>query len=135
MNNFADSFKALERAKDTLETSEHDLKGGFTLAAVNRAYYAMFYCMSTLLFTENLYAKSHKGVLIKYEELFVKTERMPKQTSLWVRTAFNLRQEADYDFEAVVTEEEAQIILVNARNFYELTKNYFQIFIKTRSID
>ena len=129
MNNFADSFKALERAKDTLETSEHDLKGGFTLAAVNRAYYAMFYCMSTLLFTENLYAKSH------YEELFVKTERMPKQTSLWVRTAFNLRQEADYDFEAVVTEEEAQIILVNARNFYELTKDYFQIFIKTRSID
>ena len=130
MNNFADSSKALERAKDTLETSEHDLKGGFTLATVNRAYYAMFYCMSALLFTENIYAKSHKGVLIKYEELFIKTEKLPKHTSLWVRTAFNLRQEADYDFEAVITEEEAQIILKNAQNFYELTKGYFQTFIK-----
>lgn len=86
----------------------------------------MYYCISALLFTENVYAKSHKGTLVKYEELFVKNGRMSKQTSIWVRDAFNLRQEADYDFEAIITEEEAKVIVENAREFYNLVKEYLE---------
>lgn len=125
MSLLEESFKALERAEDTLNTSEHDLKGGFPLATVNRAYYTMFYCMSALLFTENIYAKSHKGVLLKYEEIFIKTGKISKNTSTWIRTAFNLRQEADYDFDASISDEEAATLVDYARNFFELTKDYF----------
>jgi uncharacterized protein (UPF0332 family) len=49
---------------------------------------------------------------------------MPKKTSNWERDAFNLRQEADYDFEAMITEEEAQILVENAKEFYLITKEY-----------
>ena len=82
--------------------------------------------MTALLFTENIHTKSHKGTLVKFEELFVKTGLLPKQTSTWVRDAFNLRQEADYNFEAIITEDEAKILVENAREFYILTKNYFE---------
>lgn len=126
MNLYAESFKALERAEFTLENSEYNLHGGFELGTVNRAYYAMYYCMSALLFTENVYAKSHKGTHVKYEELFVKNGRMSKQTSIWVRDAFNLRQEADYDFEAIITGDEAKVLVENAREFYNLVKEYLE---------
>ena len=67
--------------------------------------------MSALLFTENIYAKSHKGFLLKYEQLFVKTGKMPRNTSIWIRTTFSLRQEADYDLDASITEEESVLII------------------------
>lgn len=124
MKHYPESQKALEYAEFTLENSEYNLLGGFTLGAINRAFYAMFYCMNALLFTQNVHAKSHKGTLVKFEELFVKSGIMPKKTSNWVRDAFNLRQEADYDFEAIITEEEAQILVENAKEFYLITKEY-----------
>jgi uncharacterized protein (UPF0332 family) len=126
MNQLSESFKALEYAEFTLQNSEYNLHGGFALGTINRAYYAMFYCMTALLFTENIHAKSHKGTLVKYEELFVKSGLMSKQTSTWVRDAFNLRQEADYDFEAIITEDEAKILVENARQFYNLTKAFLE---------
>lgn len=124
MKHYPESQKALEYAEFTLENSEYNLLGGFTLGTINRAFYAMFYCMNELLFTQNVHAKSHKGTLVKFEELFVKSGIMPKKTSNWVRDAFNLRQEADYDFEAIITEEEAQILVENAKEFYLITKEY-----------
>ena len=45
----SEAVKALDRAKDAIETAEYTIQGDFILAAINRAYYAMFYCMTALL--------------------------------------------------------------------------------------
>lgn len=124
MKGLKDSFLALDRAESTLESSIHDLNGGFPLATINRAYYAMFYCVCALLYTENIFPKSHKGVLLKFEELFILTEKFPKESSNWIRTAFSLRQEADYDFEAEITKDDAKFLVDNADAFFQLTKKY-----------
>jgi uncharacterized protein (UPF0332 family) len=53
-----DALKALEKAIEALESAAYDLQGGFILTAVNRAYYACYYCMAGLLLTQNVYAKT-----------------------------------------------------------------------------
>ena len=124
--NLSEPFKALERAEDALHNSVHSLHGGFTLGTVNRAYYTMFHCMCALLATQDIHAKTHQGTRAKFGEMFIKSSIFPHITANYVRDAFNLRQEADYDLDANITEDEAQILVDNAREFYNLTKKYLE---------
>jgi len=107
MNQRYETQLALDKAADFLSDSDFNLAGGRTIATVNRAYYAMYYCLSALLFTEDIVPKTYKGCQQKFGELFVKTGRFPLKTATWVSDAFNLRQFGDYDLEATVSEEEA----------------------------
>lgn len=45
-----DALKALQKAFEAVESAAYDLQGGFILTAVNRAYYACYYCMAGLLY-------------------------------------------------------------------------------------
>ena len=63
-----EALKALEKAQDALATGRHDLQAGFTLGAINRSYYCMFYCMSGLLYLHDIHTKSHQGIRAKFSE-------------------------------------------------------------------
>lgn len=76
-----EALKILSKAVDALQTSEHDLRGGFLLATANRAYYTGYYCMAALLHTLNLYAKTHQGIRAKFSEYFIKTAILPREIS------------------------------------------------------
>lgn len=119
-------LKILEKAANAIENAEYDIKGGFILAAANRAYYGCFYCMTALLFTQDVYAKTHQGVRTKFSELFIKTELFPIEISQYITRIFRYRQEADYDLEADITEEEVKDLIRKAQQFYQLTKSYLQ---------
>ena len=54
MSKLYEAQQALERAEDTLNESSYNLDGGFTIATANRAYYAIFYCLTALLYTEHV---------------------------------------------------------------------------------
>ncbi len=53
-----ESLKAVAKALDAIETAEHDLQGNFTLATINRVYYACYYCVTALLISQNVFAKT-----------------------------------------------------------------------------
>jgi uncharacterized protein (UPF0332 family) len=53
-----ESYKALDRAIDALNTARYDLQAGFTLATINRSYQSMFYCMTGLLYLHDVHTKS-----------------------------------------------------------------------------
>ncbi len=126
MTNLHESRLWLERADDTLHASDINLKNDLLLASVNRAYYAMFYCATALLRSENIVAKSHSGAFNKFSEIFVKTNLISAQHSSNFRKAFEYRQSVDYDIEAQISEEECLLLLENAREFYNLTKVYLE---------
>ena len=130
MNTLPEILKALEKAADALDTAEYDLKGGFMLATVNRVYYCIFYCMTALLYSEGVYAKTHQGARAKFGELFIKTGILPSEMANHARNAYDLRQEADYDLDAQISEEEAKILLQNAHDFYRMSSEYLQNRIK-----
>jgi uncharacterized protein (UPF0332 family) len=124
MRDLHESLLWVERAYDTLHASNVNLKNELLLASVNRAYYAMFYCAVALLRSENVITKSHSGTFSKFNEIFIKTGTINIQHSSNFRRAFEYRQSVDYDIEAHIIEEECQILIENAKEFWTITKEY-----------
>lgn len=118
--------KILAKAEDAILNAEHDFKGGFMLATANRAYYACYYCMTALLYTQNTYAKTHQGVRAKFSELFIKTAIFPVNLSEDIALIFKNRLEADYDLDADISPEEASSLVKKADDFLKLTRDYFE---------
>lgn len=116
----------LEHAADALDDANFLHQHGRILALANRAYYSIFYCVCALLATEGVYTKRHQAARAKFSELFVKTGRFSVEASKIVGNNFAARQSADYDMEAYLSEAEAQLLLDDARVFYDLTIDYFK---------
>jgi len=86
----------LERARQTLQDAKVLSDMGSLLSAVNRLYYACFYCVSALLLSEGQSASKHTGVRSLFNRLWVKTGRVPKDLGGFYGTLFDQRQKADY---------------------------------------
>lgn len=133
MRDLHESVLWLERAADTLFASDFNLKNEITLAAINRAYYSMFYSTTALLRAEGVITKSHSGTLNKFSELFIKTKKIDVKFGSMLKKAFDFRQSCDYDIEVDVTDEQAAILVEYARLFYKMSEKYVDIFLKTGS--
>jgi uncharacterized protein (UPF0332 family) len=116
---------ALDKAQDAIDSAEHSLTGGFETAAINRAYYACYYCIIALLNTKEVVPRSHQGTHAKFNELFVKSGIFSPTISKIVTLLFDYRQKADYDIYIDVSEDEARDLISKATEFLQLTKNYF----------
>lgn len=116
----------LEHAVDALDDAQFLHQNGRVLAQANRAYYAIFYCVCALLLTEGITTKKHEGARVKFHELFIKTGRFSREAGKILERNFAARQSADYDMEAFLSDEEAKLLLDDARTFYELTITYFE---------
>jgi uncharacterized protein (UPF0332 family) len=116
---------AFDRAVDCLDDTEFNLRNERTLASANRAYYTFYYAICALLYSEEISAKTHQGNHAKFNELFIKTGIFKKEVGTWVEKSFRLRQDADYDLEAEITEEDAKEIVDKAHKFIDLVKKYF----------
>ena len=64
------------QARETLIVAEELFQNGHYRDAVNRGYYAMFYCGLGLLATKKLGSSKHSGVLSLFSRYFVKTGRI-----------------------------------------------------------
>jgi uncharacterized protein (UPF0332 family) len=121
-----ESLKALARAEEAIEAAEFDIQGGFYLAAANRAYYGCYYCMISLLISQNASAKTHQGVRAKFSELFIKTKLLPERMATHIRSAFELRQEADYDLDAEISPDVINELVSNTKDVYRSVSTYLE---------
>ncbi|MEL6721048.1 MAG: HEPN domain-containing protein [Bacteroidota bacterium] len=96
-----------------------------TQATVNRAYYAVFHCLQALLQSEDVYSKTHQGTQRKFNELFIQTERFPKESAKMIANLSVLRGIADYDYQIVPSLEEANQAVSNANEFLNLVIEIF----------
>lgn len=86
---YIESLKSLDKAKDALENAKYNLNGGFLAATANRTYYTCYYCITALLYTRNIYSKTHQGVRAKFTELFIKTSIFPIEISNSITLLFD----------------------------------------------
>jgi uncharacterized protein (UPF0332 family) len=86
----------LEQAVETLREANLLLDQNAWRGAQNRAYYAMFYAVHSLLATRQLGSSKHSGVLALFDREFVKPGLLPTALSRSLRLAFNRRQSWDY---------------------------------------
>lgn len=124
-NDHTESLKAFDRAKDAIENAKYNFNGGFFVATANRAYYACYYSLIALLYTHEVYAKTHQGTKAKFSELFIRSGIFPANLSDSITMLFDYRQEADYDLDADISMEEAQMLIDKATEIFSLCQTYF----------
>jgi uncharacterized protein (UPF0332 family) len=72
------------------------------------------------------------GCAKKISELFIKTSIFPDFIANYIKTSFDLRQEADYDFDADIPIEIAKSIVTNIKEFYHHAIAYLQDLIESQ---
>ncbi len=101
----------ISQAEETLEVAKELHAGGHYRDAVNRAYYAMFYCGLGLLATRELGSSKHSGLLSLFSLHFVKTGIFSKESGRYLREAFELRQQCDYrEFVEIQAEQVSEVV-------------------------
>ena len=63
----------IQIAKESLSVAQLNYDNDFYAAAINRAYYAIFYATNALLATKKLARSKHSGVLSAFRHHFIKT--------------------------------------------------------------
>src|SRR3990172_3904138 len=94
------AFRSLKAANQHMATQDYDF-------ASSRAYYAVFYAIEALLLTKNLPFSKHGNVIGAFNKHFIKTSIFPKEYSKWIARLFRERQTGDYEFEFVISEDDA----------------------------
>lgn len=94
----------------------------FYREAVSRAYYSMFHAAQALLFIKNVYPKSHKGVIQKFGEEFIKPSLLERKIGHMLAQAETMRLKADYDVGVKIDKEECEEILTNCEFFLSKVK-------------
>jgi len=106
------SVNLLEQSKVLLENEMFD-------GSINRSYYSIFFSIRSILGLVNLDSSKHSGVLALFDKYFVKTRIFNKEFSKIAHTAFDIRQDSDYDDFFYPVKEEANNQFQNAKKFVE----------------
>ena len=109
----------ITRAKETLDAASDLLREGHLPDAVNRLYYACFYAVSALLFTEGFASTKHTGVRALFDRHWIKTGRLTIEAGKFYRLIFAKRHHGDYDDLIKFATEDVQTWLEQARQFVE----------------
>jgi uncharacterized protein (UPF0332 family) len=87
----------IARAREALEEAHILAESGHWNACVSRLYYACFYAISALLSKNELSSSKHSGVRSFFNQHFVKTGIIPKETAIIYNSLYERRQEGDYE--------------------------------------
>lgn len=107
------------RAGETLEEADVLAVSGHWNACVNRLYYACFYAVSALLSKHDLSSSKHTGIRSYFNQNFVKSGIIPKETAVIYNSLFERRQEGDYDVFVRFTESEVLPWIKEAKAFVD----------------
>lgn len=107
----------LEQADDALNAARILLEQHSVRAAVNRAYYAMFYAVLALLALRKQETSKHSGAISLFDREFVKPGVFSKELSQALHRAFRQRLAADYAPLRTVSKDEAQQMFDEAQAF------------------
>ena len=116
----------LEQANEAIEEAQLMNDAGHLRAAINRAYYAMFYAVQALLAKGGISTSKHSGAISMFNREFVKTGVFSRDLSRWLHNLFELRQDADYGDLFEASTKQADQALEQARAFVARVQAHLQ---------
>ncbi|MBC8554351.1 MAG: HEPN domain-containing protein [Candidatus Brocadiales bacterium] len=116
----------IENAEESLDVAQLNLNNDFYSAAINRAYYAVFYAANALLATKKLARSKHSGVLAAFRQHFVKTKLLSSELSVIYGQVMDDRHEGDYELITATSKEDAEIDVQQARYFIDEVKAWLR---------
>lgn len=116
-----DKAKAFYKAAEILYTN------GLYDSSVSRSYYAMFTVVRALLLSRGIKPKTHKGVLIKFREEFIKNGLLPYKFNDALIKAEALREKGDYlPVPHGISKAEAADVMREAKEFLYEAEKYLE---------
>jgi len=119
----------MAKAKDLLSQSRLLYENQKYDGSINRSYYAIFNAIRSLLALVRLDSSKHSGVLAFFDRYFVKTAILEKKYSQIAHSAFDTRQDNDYEDFYIPSEEEARIQQEDAEKFISEIESKRQLSI------
>ncbi len=114
----------INKAEKFMITAEQALGIEDYDSCVSRCYYAMFFMAEAALLTKGLTAYSHKGVISKFGEHFIKTKILERKLGKALNDAYDKRLIGDYGVGFAVTKEQAKGLLKTAQDFVGKLKDF-----------
>lgn len=114
----------LEQAKEDLEVAQLLYNKRYFKSANNRAYYAIFHAIRSVLALEATDFKRHKTVLAYFNENYVNKEIFPKTIGRKIVNASKTREDSDYDDEYEPDAEETEKQIKTAEELINLVQKY-----------
>lgn len=114
----------LEQAKEDIQACEVLYKTKLYKAANNRAYYAIFHAIRSVLALEPIDFKKHKDVIAYFNQYYVKTGKFPKQMGRRIARANQVREDSDYDDAFVVDSNNTMVQIETAKELLKLVEEY-----------
>jgi uncharacterized protein (UPF0332 family) len=107
------------KAQRSIEAAQSLISQGFYDFAVSRTYYAMFYVAEALLDREGLSFSSHAAVISAFGQHLVRNGIVPTEFHRQLIDAQAQRTRADYDVDVSLTQEDAEVLIVQAQGFVD----------------
>lgn len=104
---------------EDLKIAKLNLKNDFYRGAISRAYFSAFDLVRALLLSKKVLAKSHKGVIIQFNQHFIETKILPQKWGKWFASIQKQRLTADYDTEEEVSLSAAKEIIGEVDEFHD----------------
>lgn len=123
-------FHRLEQAKEDIKACDVLYKNKLYKSANNRAYYAIFHAIRSILALEPKDFRKHKDVIAYFNQYYINTNKFPKQMGRRIARANQVREDSDYDDEFVVDPENTLVQIQTAKDLLELVKVYIDNFFK-----
>jgi len=102
--------ETLEEARTLVETQQ--LRG-----AVNRLYYACFYAVTALLFTEGRHSSKHTGIRSMFMKDWIHAGRLPVRMGKFYLRLFDYRMKGDYHIQTLFHQDELEAWFQEAKDF------------------
>ena len=112
-----DTAKYLDKAERAIEAASRLLEINDTEGGMNRAYYAMFYVVESLLCERGLSFSKHAGVHSALGQHLAKTGLVDAMFHQWLSATFNKRIAADYGADVTLTVVDLNEAIDHAREF------------------
>jgi uncharacterized protein len=87
----------LEEAQESMAAARLLFESGFVKKSVSQLYYACFYAVEALLWTEKLQAKTHAGVRSLFHQHWLRAAKLPAEMGDFYQSMFEWRIDIDYE--------------------------------------
>ena len=114
----------LEKARQVLKNAILDFENDSLMGSVNRSYYAIFHSMRAVLELDGFDSKKHSGIIAYFREKYVKSKKFDSIFSDYIRIAFEIRNDCDYEDFYVVSIDEVDEQIINATCFMKAVEEY-----------
>ena len=114
----------LAKSGECIAAAENLLSNNLLSHSVNRSYYAIFHLTRAVLALEGVDFKKHSAVIAYFQQHYVKTGIFDRKYSDYIKEAFSIRADSDYEDFYVVSKEDAEEQISHAKQFLNAVEDY-----------